>query len=142
MDIDMRTKDDGEDKSAVTPNGNGREYDRDRPRDGRDRDYDRERRDRDRDRERERREPGMPQYFFLLLFLTFSQGAARSRRSDHWEPERRTEVAVIVIFIPLPQTNFYGTSASQTLPLTFSIEETFGFASSPTSFSFAFALSF
>jgi hypothetical protein len=70
MDIDMRNKDDGEDKSAVAPNGNGREYDRDRPRDGRDRDFDRERRDRDRDRDR--REPGQPGFIYVsLVFLTF-----------------------------------------------------------------------
>lgn len=63
MDIDMKTKDDGDDKGIIVPsNGHGRDrdYDRDKDRDGRDRDYDRdrERRDRDRDRDRERREPG------------------------------------------------------------------------------------
>lgn len=54
----MRNKDDGEDKSVVAPNGNGRDYERDRTRDGRDFDRDRERRDRDRDRDRDRRESG------------------------------------------------------------------------------------
>lgn len=64
MDIDMKNKDDGEDKGIVPPSngGNGRDhYDRDKDRDGRDRDYDRDRRDRDpkdRDRDRDRRDSG------------------------------------------------------------------------------------
>ncbi|KIM37052.1 hypothetical protein M413DRAFT_20390 [Hebeloma cylindrosporum] len=80
MDIDMKNKDDGEDKGIVPPSngGNGRDhYDRDKDRDGRDRDYDRDRRDRDtkdRDRDRDRRDSGRP---------------PRPRVGDHWEPERR-----------------------------------------------------
>lgn len=58
MDVDMKNKDDGEDKGIVPPsngNGNGRDYDRDKERDPRDRgDFDRERRDRDKDRPRDR----------------------------------------------------------------------------------------
>jgi hypothetical protein len=84
MDIDMRNKDDGEDKSIVAPNGNGREYDRDRARDGRDRDYDYERdRDRrDRDRDRERREPGKPCILFVsyLVETTFTRNDSFSAK--------------------------------------------------------------
>ncbi|KAF9530205.1 hypothetical protein CPB83DRAFT_875197 [Crepidotus variabilis] len=76
MDIDMRTKDDGDDKGVVAPsNGHGRDYDsRDKDRD-RDYDRDRDRRDRDRDSHRDRRE----------------SGRGGGRRSDHWEPDRRPE---------------------------------------------------
>ncbi|KAI6106977.1 hypothetical protein EDD17DRAFT_1888537 [Pisolithus thermaeus] len=73
MDVDMRNKEDFDDKSGVDRERE-RERERDRDRD-RERDRDRDRRDRDRDRERERdrdrRESG------------------RGRRTDHWEPEER-----------------------------------------------------
>jgi len=65
MDIDMRTKDDGDDKGIVAPNGNGRDYDRDRARDGRDREYDRDKRDRDRG---DRRDSGWQDFFLLSNF--------------------------------------------------------------------------
>lgn len=67
MDIDMRNKDDGDDKGIVAPNGNGRDYDRDRPRDGRDREYDRDKRDRDRDRDR-RDSGGLVFFFYSAIF--------------------------------------------------------------------------
>ncbi|KIJ95074.1 hypothetical protein K443DRAFT_134539 [Laccaria amethystina LaAM-08-1] len=81
MDVDMKNKDDGEDKGIIVPTGSsGRERDRDRDFDrekDRDRDHDRDRdrrdRDKDRDRERDRRE----------------SGRARPRVGDHWEPDRR-----------------------------------------------------
>ncbi|KAF8957855.1 hypothetical protein BDZ97DRAFT_1844401 [Flammula alnicola] len=82
MDIDMKNKDDSDDKGIVAPtNGNGRDrdYDRDKEREPRDRDYDRDRerrdRDKDRDRDRDRRDSGRP---------------PRPRVGDHWEPERRS----------------------------------------------------
>ncbi|KAF9652568.1 RNA-binding domain-containing protein [Thelephora ganbajun] len=61
MDVDMKNKDDMEDK-------------RDRERD-RDRDYDRDRRDRDNDRDRDRDRD--------------RRSSRRSGRDDHWEPDRR-----------------------------------------------------
>ncbi|KAF8196106.1 hypothetical protein BJ912DRAFT_1140991 [Pholiota molesta] len=84
MDVDMKNKDDGEDKGIVPPsngNGNGRDrdYDRDNVKDPRDRgDYDRERRDRDKDRPRDRDDRR-------------DSGRARPRVGDHWEPERRND---------------------------------------------------
>ncbi|KAF5310869.1 hypothetical protein D9619_007686 [Psilocybe cf. subviscida] len=80
MDVDMKPKDDMDDKSGMPPNnGNGRDrdrdYDRDKDRDNRDRDLDRDRdrRDKDRDTGRDRRDSGRP----------------RPRVGDHWEPDRR-----------------------------------------------------
>ncbi|PPQ80881.1 hypothetical protein CVT25_001890 [Psilocybe cyanescens] len=67
MDVDMKNKDDGDDKGIIPPTngGNGRDYDRDKDRDMRDRDYDRDRdrrdrgdKDRDRDRGSDRRDSG------------------------------------------------------------------------------------
>ncbi|KDR79810.1 hypothetical protein GALMADRAFT_136408 [Galerina marginata CBS 339.88] len=60
MDIDMKNKDDGDDKGIIAPTNGGsgrdRDFDRDKERDPRDRDYDRDRdrRDKDKDRDRER----------------------------------------------------------------------------------------
>ncbi|KAI0726535.1 RNA-binding domain-containing protein [Fomitopsis betulina] len=73
MDVDMKIKDDADDKRERERE---RDADRDRERDKereREKERDRDRRDRDRDRDRER-DP---------------RPAARSRRSDHWEPEER-----------------------------------------------------
>ncbi|PPQ81135.1 hypothetical protein CVT26_011103 [Gymnopilus dilepis] len=86
MDVDMKNKEDNDDKAIVAPTngGNGRDhrdYDRDKDRDARDRDYDRDRdrRDRDKDRDRERDRD--------------RRDSVRSGRprpgGDHWEPERR-----------------------------------------------------
>ena len=61
MDVDMKNKDDMDDK-------------RDRERD-RDRDYDRDRRDRDGDRDRDRDRD--------------RRSSRRNGRDDHWEPDRR-----------------------------------------------------
>ena len=64
MDVDMKNKDDMDDK---------RERERDR-----DRDYDRDKRDRDSDRDRDRDRE--------------RRGSRRSGRDDHWEPDRRNGI--------------------------------------------------
>ncbi|KAG2337719.1 hypothetical protein BDR05DRAFT_761979 [Suillus weaverae] len=75
MDVDMKNKDEIDDKRDRERD---REFDRDKDRErdrerDRDRDRDRDRRDRDRDRDRDRRDPGR---------------GGRSR-TDHWEPDDR-----------------------------------------------------
>ncbi|KAI0071042.1 RNA-binding domain-containing protein [Panus rudis PR-1116 ss-1] len=75
MDVDMKVKDEIDDKrdrerERDRDADRDRDRERERDRDRRDRDKDRDR-ERDRDREHDKRDP------------------ARSRRSDHWEPESR-----------------------------------------------------
>ncbi|KAG5636045.1 hypothetical protein H0H81_009269 [Sphagnurus paluster] len=91
MDVDMKNKDDSEEKAIIAPvSSSGRERDRDRDRDrdyDRDKDRDRDRDDRDkdgrrdrekdRDRDRDRRES-----------VPF-KGRSRRGGGDHWEPDRR-----------------------------------------------------
>ncbi|KAJ3514962.1 hypothetical protein NLJ89_g2044 [Agrocybe chaxingu] len=96
MDVDMKNKDDGDDKGIVPPtNGGGRDrdYDRDKERDVRDRDYDRDKdrrdRDKERDRDRDRRDNGRPM---------------RPRVGDHWEPERRSDALAYSITLPFEKT--------------------------------------
>ncbi|PCH35003.1 RNA-binding domain-containing protein [Wolfiporia cocos MD-104 SS10] len=80
MDVDMKIKDDVEEKRERERERDA-DRDRDRERD-RERDRDRERRDRDRDRDREKdRDRDRDR----------DMRSGRSRRSDHWEPDDRRE---------------------------------------------------
>jgi len=111
MDVDMKNKDDNEEKGIIVPVSSSRDRDRERDRDrdrdydrdkdrDRDRDHDRERRDRDkdRDRDRERRESGT---VFLstvtpwCLKFHFSKGRSKRGGGDHWEPESRRNGAEV-----------------------------------------------
>jgi hypothetical protein len=118
MDVDMKNKDDNEEKGIIVPVSSSRDRDRDRDRErdrdfdrdkDRDRDHDRERRDRDKDRDH-RREPGAgfpslscaetqtSEYIFLL------KGRSKRGGGDHWEPESRrngTEVSRCDIYFVL-----------------------------------------
>lgn len=91
MDVDMKNKDDNDDKGIIPPTngGNGRDYDRDKDRDLRDRDYDRDRdrkdrgdKDRDRDRDRgDRRDSGKhPKKSTLMSY----QRCCRASTSQSW----------------------------------------------------------
>jgi hypothetical protein len=83
MDVDMKNKDDNEEKGIIVPVSSSRDRDRERDRDrdrdydrdkDRDRDHDRERRDRDKDRDRDhvRRESGaFPLCFISLMSEVF-----------------------------------------------------------------------
>ncbi|KAI0667262.1 hypothetical protein C8Q78DRAFT_1082383 [Trametes maxima] len=112
MDVDMKVKDEVEDrKDRERERDRDRDADRDRERE-RERERDRDRRDRDKDRERDRERD--------------RDRDRRSRRSDHWEPEDRRNGDVTPL-ATLPE------------PFPFSVEEKVWFTPSQVA-PFAFAL--
>jgi len=107
MDVDMKNREENDDKGIIVPVSSGgrdrgdrdrdrdRDYDKDRDRD--DRDKDRRDRDKDRDRDRDRGSDRRESGAVLASSLRVSPdkpnvpNPGRSRRGggDHWEPDRR-----------------------------------------------------
>ena len=109
MDVDMKNREENDDKGIIVPVSSGgrdrgdrdrdrdREYDRDKDRDRDDREKDRRDRDKDRDRDRDRgadrRESGAVLAFSLHVspekLKMPTSGRSTRGGGDHWEPDRR-----------------------------------------------------